>query len=96
MKTYINTMNKCLCDDEDCKNKMPIDPDSEEDVFEKLKDGVVLAKLENLADNNLINEDDLKKGDELTDEDKNGNVDKVVEAADKLGCPSKPKSSDII
>ena len=96
MKTYINTMNKCLCDDEDCKNKMPIDPDSEEDVFEKLKDGVVLAKLENLADNNLINEDDLKKGDELTDEDKNGNVDKVVEAADKLGCPSKPKSSDIL
>ena len=32
----------------------------------------------------------------LTDEDKNGNVDKVVEAADKLGCPSKPKSSDIL
>ena len=96
MKTYINTMNKCLCDDEDCKNKMPIDPESEEDVFEKLKDGVVLAKLENLADSNLLNEDDIKKGDELNDEDKNGNVDKVVEAADKLGCPSKPKSSDIL
>ena len=96
MKTYINTMNKCLCDDEDCKNKMPIDPESEEDVFEKLKDGVVLAKLENLVDNNLLNEDEIKKGDDLTDEDKTGNLDKVVEAADKLGCPSKPKSSDIL
>ena len=29
-------MNKCLCDDEDTKNKLPINPDSEEDVFEKL------------------------------------------------------------
>ena len=30
-------MNKCLCDDEDTKdtkNKIPIDPDSEEDFFE--------------------------------------------------------------
>ena len=96
MKTYINTMNKCLCDDEDCKNKMPIDPESEEDVFEKLKDGVVLAKLENLADKNLLNEDDIKKGDEITDEDKKENLDKVVDAADKLGCPSKPKPSDIL
>ena len=42
------------------KNKVPIDPDSEEEVFEKLKDGIVLAKLENLADKNLLNEDDLK------------------------------------
>ena len=34
---------------------MPIDPESEEDVFEKLKDGVVLGKLENLADKELLN-----------------------------------------
>ena len=88
MKTYINTMNKCLCHYEDCKKKKSIIPESEEDVFEKLV--VFLAKLVNLADSNLLIEDDIKKGDEITNEDKNGNVDKVVEAGHKLGCPYKP------
>lgn len=96
MKTYINTMNKCLCDDEDTKNKVPIDPDSEEEVFEKLKDGIVLGKLENLADKNLLNEDDLKTGDELSDEDKNKNVEKVVDAAEKLKLPTQLKPADIL
>jgi plastin-1 len=96
MKTYIQTMNKCLCDDEDTRNKVPIDPDSEEDVFEKLKDGVVLGKLENLADKDLLHEDSIKTGDELTDEDKNFNAEKVIDAADKLGCPTKLKPNDIL
>ena len=96
MKTYIRTMNKCLCDDEDTRNKMPIDPESEEDVFEKLKDGVVLAKLENLADKKALNEDDLKTGDDISDEDKKNNVNKVIEAADKLGLPTKLKPGDIL
>ena len=96
MKTYIEAMNKCLCDDEDTRNKIPIDPDSEEDVFEKLKDGVILAKLENLADKNALNEDELKTGEDLSDEDKNNNVQKVLEAADKLNVPNKLKPGDIL
>ena len=96
MKTYINTMNKALCDDEDTRNKIPIDPESEEEVFEKLKDGVILAKLATLADKNLVNEDDLKAGDEISDEDKNKNVEKVLEAADKLNLPTKLKPGDIL
>ena len=96
MKTYINTMNKTLCDDEDTRNKIPIDPESEEEVFEKLKDGVILAKLATLADKNLVNEDDLKAGDEISDEDKNKNVEKVLEAADKLNLPTKLKPGDIL
>ena len=96
MKTYIKTINKALCDDEDTRNKIPIDPDSEEDVFEKLKDGVVLGKLETLADKNVLNEDDLKAGEDITDEDKNNNVNKVLEAADKLGLPTKLKPGDIL
>ena len=67
MKTYIQTINKCLCDDEDTRDKIPIDPDSEEDVFEKLKDGVILGKLESLADKDVLDEDSLKTGDNLTD-----------------------------
>ena len=96
MKTYIQTMNKCLCDDEDTRNKIPIDPDNEEEVFDKLKDGVILAKLESLADRNKVNEDELKKGDELTDEDKNNNVKNVLDTADKLNIPTKLKPADIL
>ena len=96
MKTYIQTMNKCLCDDEDTRNKIPIDPDSEEDVFEKLKDGVVLAKLEHLVDKNLLNEDEIKTGDEISDEDKTKNVKKVLEVGEKLNLPSKLKPGDIL
>jgi len=95
MKTYIETTNKALCDDEATKNKIPIDPESEEDVFEKLKDGVIFGKLENLADNNLMNNDELKTGDELSDEDKKKNAEKVVESSEKLGCPSKVNPTDI-
>ena len=86
-------MNKCLCDVEDTKNKIPINQDSEEDVFEKLKNGVILAKLENLADKNVLNENELKTGEDLTDEDKNKNVQNVLEAADKLNVhvPNKLK-----
>ena len=96
MKTYIQTMNKCLCDDDVTKNKIPIDPESEEEVFDKLKDGVVLAKLESLADKNGINEDEIKKGDDLTDDDKNNNVKNVLDAADKLGVPTKLKPADVL
>ena len=69
---------------------------NEEDVFEKLKDGVILAKLENLADKNALNEDELKTGEDLSDEDKNNNVQKVLEAADKLNVPNKLKPGDIL
>ena len=89
-------MNKCLCDDEDTKNKIPIDPDSEEDVFEKLKYGVILVKLENLVDKNILNENELKKGEDLTDEDKNKNAQNVLEAAHKLNVPNKLKPGDIL
>ena len=89
-------MNKCLWDDEDTKNRILIDLDSEEDVYEKLKDGVILAKLENLADKNVLNENELKTGEDLTDEDKNKNEQNVLEAADKLNAPNKLKPGDIL
>ena len=96
MRTYIQTMNKCLCDDEDTRNKIPIDPESEEEVFEKLKDGIILAKLETLVDKNILNEDDLKTGEEITDEDKSKNVQKVIDTAEKLNLPNKLKPKDIL
>ena len=94
MKAYIDTINKELCDDADTKNKVPIDKDNEE-VFDKLKDGVIFGKLMNLADKDALDEDTLKTGDELSDDDKKNNLDKVVDAADKLGCPHKASKDDI-
>ena len=94
MKAYIDTINKELCDDADTKNKVPIDKDNEE-VFDKLKDGVIFGKLMNLADKDALDEDTLKTGDELSDDDKNNNLDKVVNGADKLGCPHKASKDDI-
>ena len=94
MKAYIDTVNKELCDDSDTKNKIPIDRDNEE-VFDKLKDGIILGKLMNLADKNSLDEDSLKTGDELSDEDKNNNLDKVVEGEDKLAILNKASQGDI-
>ena len=96
MRTYIQTMNKCLCDEEDTRNKIPIDPESEEEVFEKLKDGIVLAKLESLIDRNKINENELKKGEDLSDDDKKTNVTNVLDAAEKLNVPTKLKPGDVL
>ena len=96
MRTYIQTMNKCLCDEEDTRNKIPIDPESEEEVFEKLKDGIVLAKLESLIDRNKINENELKKGEDLSDDDKKNNVTNVLDAAEKLNVPTKLKPVDVL
>ena len=94
MKAYIDTVNKELCDDADTKNKIPIDRDNEE-VFDKLKDGVILGKLMNLADKNALDEDSLKTGDELSDEDKNNNLDQVVEGENKLAILNKASQGDI-
>ena len=96
MRTYIQTMNKCLCDEEDTRNKIPIDPESEEEVFDKLKDGIVLAKLESLIDRNKINENELKKGEDLSDDDKKNNVTNVLDAAEKLNVPTKLKPGDVL
>ena len=94
MKAYVDTVNKELCDDADTNNLIPINPDNEE-VFDKLKDGVVFGKLINLADKDAIDGDGLKTGDNLTDDDKDSNLDKVVDGAGKLGCPHKANKGDI-
>ena len=95
MNAYIDTINKELCDDPNTKNKIPIDKDNEE-IFEKLKDGVILGKLINLADNNAINEDDIKSGEQLTGDDIGKNLDLVVQGTGKIGCPHNISKNDIL
>ena len=94
MKAYIDAINKALCDDAGCKDKVPINPDNEE-VFDKLKDGVIFGKLMNLADKSALDDTKLKTGDNLSDDDKNNNLDQVVDAEDKLGLLHKAGKGDI-
>ena len=94
MKAYVDAVNKELCDDPDTRNKVPINPDNDE-VFDKLRDGVVLGKLINLADKNALDSDKLKCGDDVKDEDVDNNLDLVVDGAEKLKCPHKANKGDI-
>ena len=94
MRVYVITTNKELCDDAACKNQVPINPDNEE-VFDKLKDGVVLGKLINLADKDALDDQGLKSGDNLNDDDKDNNLNKVSEGEDKLGLPHRVSPNDV-
>ena len=94
MRILVNTVNKELCDDASCKSQVPINPDNDE-VFDKLKDGVALGKLINIADPDSLSDDFLKTGDNLSDDDKNNNLEKVADGENKLGLPHKATPVDI-
>ncbi len=94
MRAYVKKMNQLLANDADCKDKVPINPEGDE-VFDKVKDGVVLAKLENLADGDAVDENDLAKDPNMSEEDKSKNLDKVCDGAKKLGLKAKTKPGDI-
>ena len=50
---YVKVINSSLADDPVCKKYLPIDPDSNE-VFDRIKDGVLLCKLINKAQEGTI------------------------------------------
>ena len=81
---YAKIINKLLKDDPDCKNKIPIDPKSDE-LYEKLRDGVILSKLVNLCEPNTINEDEIKKNDDMNVYDKYANLEKAIKGAKDIG-----------
>ena len=83
MRIYAKTINKSLCDDIDTKNKIPINPESEDDIFAKLKDGIVLAKLEALIDKEILTIYDFEIENDVNDINKN--INNVLEEAYKLG-----------
>ena len=94
MKAYVDTVNKELGDEAPCKYLIPIDRDNK-DVFNKLRDGVILGKLVCLADGTLIDEDKIKAGPDTSDEDQAANLELACDGLQKLGCPTKIKPGDI-
>ena len=68
MKAYVDIVNKELSDEVPCKYLIQIDRDNK-DVFNKLRDGVILGKLVCLVDGTLIDEDKIKAGPNTFDGD---------------------------
>lgn len=52
---FARVINQSLANDEDCQEKLPIDPDSE-DLFKAVDDGIVLSKLVNVAQPGTVDE----------------------------------------
>lgn len=57
---YVKVINSALADDPVCKKYLPIDPDSNE-IFDRIKDGVLLCKLINKAQEGTIDERVINK-----------------------------------
>ena len=92
---YAKIINKVLKDDPDCKNKIPIDTTNNE-LYDKLRDGVILAKLVNLCEPNTINEDEIKKNDDMNVYDKYANLEKAIKGAKDMGIQSETTPDDVL
>ena len=92
---YAKMINKILKDDPDCAGKLPIDPSTDE-LFDKIRDGVILCKLVNKAEPNTIPESAIKKNDDMSVYDKYANLEKAIDGAKKAGCKSETTPDDVL
>jgi len=82
---YVKVFNSSLADDPVCKKYLPIDPDSNE-VFEKLKDGVLLCKLINKAVPGTIDDRVINVKDKMNIFLQVENLNLAISAAKSIGC----------
>ena len=92
---YCKIINKLFENNEDLKNKIPIDPESNE-VFKKIKDGVILAKLVNIAAPGTVDERVITHVPGMTTEEEKANVNLVINSAKSIGCLIEAKSDDVL
>ena len=92
---YCKIINKLLEGDEELKDKLPIIPESNE-VFKKIKDGVILAKLVNMAAPGTVDERVIIKDPSMTIQDKKSNVNLVINSAKSIGCFIEATSDDVL
>lgn len=66
-KAFTNWINKHLQSDPDCKalGLIPIDSDVDGQLYERCKNGIILAKMINVAVPNTIDDRTLEKGESL-------------------------------
>ena len=65
-------------------------------MYEKLRDGVILSKLVNLCEPNTINEDEIKKNDDMNVYDKYANLEKAIKGAKDIGVKAETTPDDVL
>ena len=88
-------INKILAGDPDCGSRIPIDPETD-DLYDKIQDGVIIAKLVNKCEPDTVNMDEIKKNDDMNIFDKYDNLNKGIEGAKKVGVPSETNADDVL
>ena len=81
---YVKVINSSLADDPVCKKYLPIDPDSNE-VFDRIKDGVLLCKLINKAQEGTIDERVINTKDNMNIFQQVENLNLAISAAKSIG-----------
>ncbi|KAL8140491.1 hypothetical protein V2J09_006512 [Rumex salicifolius] len=83
--TYVNHINKCLADDTFLQQFLPIDPSTNQ-LFELVKDGVLLCKLINVAVPGTIDERAINTKGKLNPWERNENHTLCLNSAKAIGC----------
>ena len=81
---YVKVINSSLADDPICKKYLPIEPDSNE-VFDRIKDGVLLCKLINKAQEGTIDERVINKKENMNVFQQVENLNLAISAAKSIG-----------
>ena len=82
---YVKVINAALFDDPICKKYLPIDPDTN-DVFTRLKNGILLCKLINKAQPGTIDERVINLKDNMNVFLQVENLNLAISAAKSIGC----------
>lgn len=77
------------------KAKIQIVPESNE-VFKKIKDGLILAKLVNLSAPGTVDERVIVKDPGMTTEDKELNINLTINSAKSIDCMIESSSDDVL
>ena len=91
---YVKVINDALANDEVCKKYLPIDPYSN-DVFDRLKDGVILCKLMNKIKEGAINEKFINIKNNMNVFQQAENLNLALSAAKGLGIITIGMNKDI-
>ena len=81
---YVKVINSSLADDPICQKYLPIDPDSNE-VFDRIKNGVLLCKLINKAQEGTIDERVINTKDNMNIFQQVENLNLAISAAKSIG-----------
>jgi len=81
---YVKVINSSLADDPVCKKYLPIDPNNNE-IFDRIKDGVILCKLINKAQEGTIDERVINTKDNMNIFQQVENLNLAISAAKSIG-----------